>query len=259
MKKILLAGLIGLLTLAFTFGIVYAVSFTADAAESVRVPAAALGQVCLLNSETGACTATTGEVLFGNAVVRNFNGDEIGLVLIQFGGQLYRAVNFGSVHDYVVTLTDGSTVTVTPETLPKLEGQIESVEEGGLRGLAGTLSQVLPDGNEVYTTGEVRIMEGGIKGPVEEEVPVGRFYILYNDLVLEDSDECGPYSYLDENGEPVKGISTRECVGRRGVMTAGEYVNLEFILNAPGGQSSKYKLIGITSTTSFDWEPEATE
>lgn len=254
MKKALIL-LIGILTL----GLVYGVSFTADATESVHVPAAALGQVCLLNSETSACTSTTGEVLFGNAVVRNFNGDETGLVLIQFGGQLYRAASFGTVHDYVVTLTDGSTATVTPETLPKLEGQIERVEEGGLRGLAGTLSQVLPDGNEVYTTGEVLVMEGGIKGPVEEEIPVGRFYIVYNGLVLEDSDECGPYSYLDENGEPVKGISTRECTGRRGVMTAGEYNNLELTLNAPGGQSSTYKLIEIAEATSFDWEPEVTE
>ena len=225
-KKALIIPLVLILALS----LVYAVPLTADATESVTVPVAALGEVCLVDSATEGCTSTTGEILFGNAVVvSRATSDSIGLVLIQFGGQLYRAVGFGTVYG-----NNGTT----------------------LLGLQGTLSQVLSDGNEVYTTGEVRVIEDELKGSREEPVPVGEFYIEYNGLVLEDSDECGPYSYLDENGEPVKGVSTRECVSQRGVMTAGEYTHLELTINAPGGVSDLYKLTEITGTTSFEWEPE---
>ena len=240
----------------FTVGIVYGVTLTADATESVTIPVAALGEVCLADSDTGACTSTTGEILFGNAVVVNrVAGDSIGLVLIQFGGQLYRAVNVAPVYEYNVRLSDGKTVTATSRELRKLEDQIEDLEVIRLLGLQGTLSQVLSNGNEVYTTGEVRVIED-VKGPGEEPVPVGEYYIEYEGLVLEDSNECGPYNYLDESGEPVKGISTRECVSQRGVMTAGEYTHLELTINAPGGISSVYKLTEITGTTSFEWNPE---
>ncbi len=244
------------IVLALTFSLVYAVTLTADATESVTVPVAALGEVCLIDSTTGDCTSTTGEILFGNAVVVNRVNDSIGLVLIQFGGQIYRAVGFGPVYEYTATLNDGTTVTATSRTLSEFEGRIESLEEARLLGLQGTLSQVLADGNEVYTTGEVRVVGDELKGYREEPVPVGEFYVEYDGLVLEDSDECGPYSYLDENGQPVKGISTRECVSRRGVMTAGEYTDLELTIHVPGGVSNLYKLTEITGTTSFEWEPE---
>lgn len=212
-----------------TVGIVYGVTLTADATESVTVPTAALATICLVDSSTGECTDKIGEILFGNAVVvSRATSDSIGLVLIQFGGQLYRATSFSTVYNNETTLV----------------------------GLQGTLSQVLSDGNEVDTTGEVWVIEDELKGSREESVPVGTFYIEYEGLELEDSDECGPYSYLDESGEPVKGVSTRECVSQRGVMTAGEYTNLHFTINAPGGIIDKYKLVEITDTTSFEWTPE---
>lgn len=244
------------IVLILALSLVYAVTLTADATESVTVPVAALGEVCLVDSATGECTSTTGEILFGNAVVVNRVNDSIGLVLIQFGGQIYRAAGFSLVYEYTVTLTDGTTVTASSRALSELEGRIENLEVGRILGLQGTLSQVLPDGNEVYTTGEVRVVGDELKGFREEPVPVGEFYVEYDGLVLEDSDECGPYSYLDENGEPVKGVSTRECVSQRGVMTAGEYTDLELTIHVPGGVSNLYKLTEITGTTSFEWEPE---
>lgn len=245
-----------LVVLLLTVGIVYGVTLTADATESVTVPTAALGTICLVDPSTGDCTDKTGEIVFGNAIVTNFGGDEIGLVLIQFGGQLYRATSFGPVYEYDVSLTDGTTMTATSRTLDDIESEnIESLESTGLLGLEGKLSQVLPDGSEVSTTGEVRVYEDE-KGSNEYPVPVGEFYVEYEGLMLEDSDECGPYSYLDERGEPVKGVSTRECVSQRGVMTAGEYTHLEFTINAPGGIIDKYKLVEITGTTSFEWAPE---
>lgn len=245
--------LIGLLT----FGMVYGVTLTAEATESVTVPLAALGTICLTDSTTGECTSTTGEILFGNAVVVNrANRDEIGLVLIQFGGQLYRATGDSPVYEYNVHLSNGTTLTATSRELPELEGRIDSLEAIRAVGLQGALSQILPDGNEIYTTGEVQIIGDELKGSREEPIPVGEFYVEYENLVLEDSDECGPYSYLDESGQPVKGVSTRECVSRRGVMAGGEYTDLELTIHAPGGASNFYKLTEITETTSFEWQPE---
>ncbi len=253
MNKILIVVMMVLLAV----GIVYGVTLTAEAVESVTVPTAALGRVCMVDSVTGDCTDTTGEILFGNAVViSRANGDNIGLVLIQFGGQLYRSVNFGPVYEYTATLTDGNTVTATTRSLAEFEGRIGNLEVVRIIGIQGTLSQVLEDGNEVSTTGEVRVIEDDLKGPREEPIPVGEFYVEYEGLVLEDSDECGPYSYLDESGQPVKGISTRECVSQRGVMTAGEYTDLELTIHVPGGVSDLYKLTEITDTTSFEWVPE---
>src|SRR3989338_5028405 len=154
-KKALIIPLVLILALS----LVYAVTLTADATESVTVPVAALGEVCLVDSATEGCTSTTGEILFGNAVVvSRATSDSIGLVLIQFGGQLYRAVGFGTVYNNETTLV----------------------------GLQGTLSQVLSDGNEVDTTGEVWVIEDELKGSREESVPVGTFYIEYEGLELED-------------------------------------------------------------------------
>lgn len=237
-----------------TLGVASGVTLTADATESVVVPAAAGGTLCLVVPATEECTDKRGEVIFGNAVVRNFNGDETGLVLIQFGGQLYRASSGSLVYEYQVITTDGDTRTATSRTISQIEN-IENYEATRLLGLQGTLSQILPSGEEIYTTGEVRAYEDE-KGKIEEPVPVGEYYVEYAGLVLQNADECGEYNYLDEQGQPVKGISARECVSQRGVMTAGEYTDLELIINAPGGVSSTYTLTEITSTTSFEWAPE---
>jgi len=236
-----------------TFTLVYAVTLTADAAESVIVPKAALGKVCLVD-EFNECTTKKGEILFGNAVVRNFNGDEIGLILIQLGGQLYRSNTDGLVFEYTVKTTENETLVVDGVTLSGMEN-VESSERGRLLGIKGTLSQVLYDGNEIYTTGEVRVLSDGTEVPI----PVGEFYITYDGLVVESSDVCGEYSYLDKRGNPVKGLSTRECTGKRGVMTAGEYRDLKLYLNQPGGVVDTFKLLSLGSTTSFEWKPSAVE
>lgn len=224
-KKILLITFIALLTLS----LVYAITLTADATESVKVPIAALGTMCLVDPATNECTDKQGEALFGNAVVKNKNnGDEFGMFLVQFGGNFYRATNLARVYE------EGTTK---------------------LLGMRGELSQLLPDGTEVTTTGEVKTSQEEGKVAQKRPVPVGEFNVVFDGLVLQDSEECGEYNYLDEQGQPVKGKSTRECSRKSGIMVSGEYKELELIFNYPNGKSDKYKLVSIDKTTRFEWKP----
>lgn len=251
MNKISTSAIIIILVLS----LVSAITLTADATRSVTVPLAARGTICFLNEE-GACTDKIGEVLFGNAVVENMGGDQIGMVLIQFGSTVYRATSMAPVYLFHVNTTDGETVTATSLNLSELEGSIENYAAVSLIGLQGKLSLVLPNGEEVYTTGE-SITYSDEKGSSTQDEPIGEYYIEYSGLVLEDSDTCSPYSYLDENGQPVKGLSTRECTGVRGVMRSGEYEGLHLTFYGTGDVVDRYKLTSITATTSFTWEPAA--
>jgi len=207
-----------------SFTLVYGITFTADATEIVNVPNAALATICLVVDDV--CTDKEGEILFGNAVVESKSGDLTGLVLIQFGGNIYRSWSDTTVYN----------------------------EEHELIGLRGKLSQLLPDGSEISNTGATRVYED-VKGSYEEEIPVGEFFIEYNGLVLESSDECSDWENLVE-GEPVKGVSTRECTSTRGLMTSGEYMDIELVINHPSGESDFYRLVSIDATTSFEWEVE---
>jgi hypothetical protein len=223
MKKLIVL----LFAMALLASLVYGITLTADATRSVHVPAAALGRICFVASDTGDCTDKVGEILFGNAVVESMGGDRIGMILIQFGGNIYRSTTTGPVYLYRVTMTDGSVLEKTD--LP--ESGLESYEPIRMVGLRGRLSQVLPDGTEVITTGETRTLSHPGKISVDEDVPVGEYDIRYSGLVLEDTETS------------------------RQVMTAGEYEDIQITINAPGGVMDKYKLVEIVSTTSFDWSP----
>lgn len=253
MNKIYNISISAILVL-LVLSLVSAITLTADATRSVTVPLAARGTVCLV-SEDGACTDKTGEALFGNAIVENMGGDQFGMILVQFGDNVYRSTTLYTIYLFSVTLTDGSVVTATSRNMSALSDLgIENYEAISLLGLAGKLSLVLPNGEEVVTTGDT-VTYSDEKGSTSEEEPIGEYYIEYSGLVLEDSDTCTPYSYLDESGEPVKGLSTRECVGVRGVMREGEYKDLRLTFYGTGDAVDHYKLTSITATTSFAWEP----
>jgi len=227
MKKLIII----LFAIALLASIVYGITLTADATRSVSVPAAALGRICFVASDTGECTDKVGEIVFGNAVVESMGGDRVGMILIQFGGNIYRSTTTGPVYLYRVTMSDGSVL--EKDTLP--ESGIETYEPIRMVGLRGRLSQVLPDGTEVINTGETRTLSYPGKVSVTEDVPVGEYDIRYTNLVLEDTDTS------------------------RQIMTSGEYTDIKITINAPGGVMDNYKLMSITSTTSFDWSLSAPE
>lgn len=247
MKKHLSSILV--LVLLATF--VSAVTFTADATRSVTVPMAALGTVCLVDS-AGGCTDKTGEILFGNAIVENLDGDLTGLMLIQLGGNVYRATSSGTVRALEVTLEDGKTIMTDTYHREGMD-QAESWETGEFIGFRGKLSQLLPDGNEITTTGEVEVYSD-VKGTEEIPVPVGKYYVEYDSLVWDDSDDC-----VETGGTITKDGQTypaRDCTSVRGVVREGTYTDFELTINLPGGIRDKYKLASIEETTNFDWVPE---
>lgn len=257
MKKLLspsslVLGLTLILVLILTLAMVSAVTFTADATRSVAVPIAALGTVCLVD-ESGGCTDKTGEILFGDAIVENLEGDLTGLMLIQFGGNVYRATSASTIYALEVTTKEGKVITTDTYHREGMS-EAEKWEEGEVIGFAGRLSQLLPDGNEIYTTGEADIY-GDFKGMVESPVPVGRYYVEYEGLVWENSDDC-----VEIEGETItkEGITypKRDCASIRGVVREGTYTNLELTFNLPGGIRDKYELVSIESTTNFEWVPE---
>lgn len=245
-------GLTFILTLILTLAMVSAVTFTADATRSVTVPIAAIGTICLVD-ENGDCTDKTGEILFGDAVVENMGGDLIGLMLIQFGGNVYRATSSSTILALEATTKEGKVITTDTFHREGMD-EAERWEEGEVIGFAGSLSQLLPDGNEISTTGEVEVYED-FKGRAESPVPVGKYYVEYEGLVLKNSDDC-----VEIEGETItkNGVTypKRDCTSVRGVVKDGAYINLELTFNLPGGIGDKYKLVSIESTTNFEWVPE---
>ncbi|MBU2560768.1 MAG: hypothetical protein KKD17_00575 [Nanoarchaeota archaeon] len=209
--------------------LVCGVTLTSDATVRVDSPAVALGRICVLDA-SGSLTDKCGEVLFGNVNVHSVAGDTIGMVLIQFGGNIYRSITTAPVQLYRVTLRDG---TVTEATSLDLPAEMESYEPIDMIGLQGKLSVLRPDGTEIYSIGETRTLSHPGKTGAPEDVAPAEFYIKYVGLVLEDTDTS------------------------RQVMTAGEYEDLVVTVNLPGGVQEKYKVVEVTSTNSFDWVPAA--
>lgn len=255
MKRKLFAAIVAILLLASVLA-VYAISFTADSARGVAVPVAALATICQVDETTGECTDRRGEILFGNAIIENFVGDKYGLLLLQFGNEIYVARG-GAVYNQRITTTDGKIVealsSVNPEDVILEGSEIQSVERLGLVGIKGTLSSVLRDGSEISTTGDTITIED-VKGTISFDEPLGELFVSYDGLELESYTECEEYTNLVE-GVPVKGVSTRECRSATDVMIGGDYRDLEIIFNQLGESRDKYRLVSVDATTHFEWVP----
>ena len=216
--------------------VLFAITLTSETTQKVDVVSSVRGNACFIDKATDKCTDKIGEIVIGHAIVTSYSGTKAELIFIVFGGNIYRSVSITPISMREYTMMDGKKLTILSDVPVEsyfggVYPQIKDVKLLYYTGFKGDFSEILPNGDEIYNTGEVRVFTQEGKNGVKEEIPIAEAYIEYENLT----------------------VATTENEGA--LITSGEIKSLDLTINLPGGISDLYRLTNIYSKTSFEWKP----